>query len=125
MCGRTSVGKSFLCSAFRLVRPCVRPVDAAHIAAGHNAFRGDGSRPKARARGAMAHMDFPALGFDRTVHYTATALPKLIDRRCRLGDHYWFSVTLTCDHHRPDRPGYLVGKSDCGNLWRTPREKLN
>ncbi|MDB5411027.1 MAG: hypothetical protein JWL84_5939 [Rhodospirillales bacterium] len=32
------------------VRRCVRPVGAVHVTAGHNAFREDGSRPRARAR---------------------------------------------------------------------------
>ena len=50
------------------------------VAAGHNAFRGDGSRPQARARGAMAQMGFPALGIDRSVHYIAFALSKTVFR---------------------------------------------
>jgi hypothetical protein len=50
MCGRLPVGKGFS-HALRVwsARPCVRPVDAARMAAGHNAFRGSGSRPRSRA----------------------------------------------------------------------------
>jgi hypothetical protein len=43
MCGRLRVGKDFL---ERLqhwsVQPCVRPVYAVHMIAGHNALRGSG-----------------------------------------------------------------------------------
>ena len=41
MCGRLPVGKSKLHVA-ALVQPCVRPVDAVHMTAGHNALRGSG-----------------------------------------------------------------------------------
>ena len=43
MCGRLRVGKSFLSRLqHSSVQPCVRPVSAAHGAAGHNALRGSG-----------------------------------------------------------------------------------
>ena len=43
LCGRLSVGKGFLVPLQRwLVRPCVRPVCAAHTAAGRNAIRVSG-----------------------------------------------------------------------------------
>src|ERR1019366_1748089 len=78
MCGRLPVGKGFLdvLPFGRCGHVCGRLMRHTK-AAGHNAFRGDGSRPKARARSAMAQMGFPALGFDRSVHYIASALPKL------------------------------------------------
>ena len=41
------------------VRPCVRPVGAARMTAGHNAFREDGSRSRVRARSAWARLGFP------------------------------------------------------------------
>jgi len=46
MCGRRLIDKSFLteCSIGR-VRSCVRPVDAARMAAGPNAQRGSGPNP--------------------------------------------------------------------------------
>jgi hypothetical protein len=46
-------------------------------AAGHNAFRGDGSQPKARARSAMAQLGFPALGFDRWCITSQLPFPNL------------------------------------------------
>jgi len=48
------------------------------MTAGHNAFREDGSRPRARARGAMAQMGFPFSGIDRLSHYISSALPKFV-----------------------------------------------
>jgi hypothetical protein len=65
MCGRLPVGKGFLdvVSFGRCGHVCglfVRHTSAA----GHNAFRGDGSLSKARARSALTQMGFPALGFD-------------------------------------------------------------
>jgi hypothetical protein len=60
------------------VRPCVRPVDAAHNAAGHNAFREGGSRSKARARGAGPQLGFPVFRFDRLSHYFMFALTNFV-----------------------------------------------
>jgi hypothetical protein len=47
------------------VLPCVRPVDAARMAAGPNAIRGIGSQSKARARGTWGQSGFPGPRFDR------------------------------------------------------------
>jgi len=65
MCGRLSVGKGFLdVLPFGRCGHVCGLLMRLTLAAGHNAFRGDGSRPIARARGALAQMGFPALGFD-------------------------------------------------------------
>ncbi len=64
VCGRLSFGKGFLEALHRWsVRPCVRPVGAVRMTAGHNAFREDGSRPKTRARSASAIVGFPVFRF--------------------------------------------------------------
>jgi hypothetical protein len=43
MCGRLRVGKDFLERVQHWsVQPCVRPVYAVHMTAGHNALRGSG-----------------------------------------------------------------------------------
>src|SRR5829696_1716388 len=60
------------------VRPCVRPVGAARMAAGHNAFREDGSRTTPRARGALADWVFPLFGSTGWLRYVRVALPKLV-----------------------------------------------
>ena len=80
VCGRLSVGKGFLCSSARLGR-CGRVFDLLvrhRRAAGHNAFREDGSRPKARARSASAILGFPIFRFDRLSHYFMSALPNFV-----------------------------------------------
>src|SRR5215469_14673763 len=46
MCGRLRVGKAFFTFAGWSVQPCVRPVRAVHMTAGHNAFRGSGPGQK-------------------------------------------------------------------------------
>src|SRR5471030_660299 len=43
MCGRPRIGKSFLhVLQHWSVQPCVRPINAVHMTAGHNALRGSG-----------------------------------------------------------------------------------
>src|SRR6202163_5082377 len=43
MCGRLRVGKTFFhVLQHWSVQPCVRPFDAVHMTAGHNALRGSG-----------------------------------------------------------------------------------
>ena len=60
MCGRLRFGKGlFEGAAIGRVLPCVRPVDAASVAAGPNAIRRTGSQSKARAQGALAKTGFP------------------------------------------------------------------
>jgi len=52
----------------RLVRseqPCVRPVDAARMTAGHNAFRGSGPGQKLALDSAVAQVGCPDLRIDR------------------------------------------------------------
>jgi NAD(P)-dependent dehydrogenase (short-subunit alcohol dehydrogenase family) len=65
VCGRLPVGKGFLRSSAMFGR-CGRVFDLLmrHTnAAGHNAFREDGSRPKRRARSASAIVGFPIFRF--------------------------------------------------------------
>jgi hypothetical protein len=51
MCGRLRVGKNFLHDLQDWsVRPCVRPVSAVHMTAGHNALRGSGPDQQPRIR---------------------------------------------------------------------------
>jgi hypothetical protein len=55
MCGRLPAGKGFLHGAVGRLRPCVRPVCAVHMTAGHNALRGSGPGQKLAFDDAMAH----------------------------------------------------------------------
>ena len=61
MCGRLRVGKSFFhVLQHWSVQPCVRPFDAVHMTAGHNALRGSGPDQKhAFDSNAMAQVGCP------------------------------------------------------------------
>jgi hypothetical protein len=65
MCGRLRVGKDFLHAASWSVQPCVRPVSAAHRAAGHNTLRGSGPGQKPAFDNALALMGCPDRRIDR------------------------------------------------------------
>jgi hypothetical protein len=66
MCGRLRVGKSFLhaCSSGS-ERPCVRPVSAVHVTAGHNVVRGSGPGQYHAFDHAVAQVGCPDRRIDR------------------------------------------------------------
>jgi hypothetical protein len=47
------------------VRPCVRPLSAVHVTAGHNALRGSGPGQKDAFDNAVAHVGCPDRRIDR------------------------------------------------------------
>ena len=61
-------------------RPCVRPVDAARITAGHNALRGSGPGQKAAFDNAMALVGCPDLRIDRICITCFSPLPTFTSR---------------------------------------------
>jgi hypothetical protein len=65
MCGRLRVGKENLTSRRWSVRPCVRPVSAVRMTAGHNAFRGSGPGQKPAFDNAVARVGCPDRRIDR------------------------------------------------------------
>jgi hypothetical protein len=65
LCGRLRVGKAFFTFAGWSVQPCVRPVSAAHKAAGHNALRGSGPGQNLAFDNALAQMGCPDRRIDR------------------------------------------------------------
>ena len=66
MCGRLRVGKNFLhVLQHWSVQPCVRPFDAVHMTAGHNALRGSGPDQNLAFKNAMAHVGCPDRRIDR------------------------------------------------------------
>jgi hypothetical protein len=65
MCGRLPVGKAFLHGAAGRLRPCVRPIHAVHLTAGHNALRGSGPGQKHAFDDAMALVGCPDRRIDR------------------------------------------------------------
>jgi hypothetical protein len=66
MCGRLRVGKSFLhVLQHWSVQPCVRPINAVHMTAGHNALRGSGPDQQLAFKNAMARVGCPDRRIDR------------------------------------------------------------
>ena len=105
------------------VQPCVRPLSAAHRAAGHNALRGSGPDQKHAFDHALAQVGCPDRRIDRLCitccspsqpshHAGCPARSRL--RRKRDG----FLVALAPGHQHPHHPRNLVGERDGGNLAR-------
>src|SRR6267142_3504523 len=101
MCGRLRVGKDFLhVLQHWSVQPCVRPFNAVHMTAGHNALRGSGPDQTLAFDNAMARVGCP----DRR-----------IDRLC-----------ITCclpsqpSHHAGCRRDLVYRASATGSLYRAP-----
>jgi hypothetical protein len=66
MCGRLRVGKSFFTFLQHWsVQPCVRPIGAVHMTAGHNALRGSGPGQKPAFDDALARVGCPDRRIDR------------------------------------------------------------
>ena len=110
------------------VQPCVRPLDAVHMTAGHNALRGSGPDQKLAFDNAMALVGCPDRRIDRLCitccspsqpshHAGCPARSHLRRKRGRL------LVSLTLRHHRPDHPGNFVGERDGGDLCRPPSQQ--
>ena len=109
------------------VQPCVRPVDAVHITAGHNALRGSGPGQKLAFDNALAQMGCPDRRIDRLCitccspsqpsHHIGCPM-RSRSRRERGG----FFVAFAPSHHRPRHPGDLVGERDGRDLRRSPRQ---
>jgi hypothetical protein len=109
------------------VQPCVRPLDAVHMTAGHNALRGSGPGQQAAFDNAMARVGCPDRRIDRLgitccspsqpSHHAGYPARSRLSRK-RDG----FLVSLAPSHHGPDHSRDLVGERDSGNLRRPPRQ---
>src|ERR1700686_3082262 len=107
------------------VQPCVRPFNAVHMTAGHNALRGSGPDQQLAFKNAMAHVGCPDRRIDRLCitccspsqpsHHAGCPARSRLSRK-RDG----FLVSLAPGHHGPDHSRDLVGKRDGGNLGRPP-----
>ena len=110
------------------VQPCVRPLSAVHVTAGHNALRGSGPGQKDAFDDALAHVGCPDRRIDRLCitccspsqpsHHTGCPM-RSGSRRQRSG----LLVSLAFGHHRPRHPGDLVGERDGHDLRRPPRQQ--
>ena len=63
------------------VQPCVRPLSAAHRAAGHNALRGSGPGQKHAFDNALAHVGCPDRRIDRLCITCCSPFPTFTSRR--------------------------------------------
>lgn len=63
------------------VQPCVRPVCAVHMTAGHNALRGSGPGQNPAFEDALAHMGCPDRRIDRLCITCCSPSPTFISRR--------------------------------------------
>ena len=129
MCGRLRVGKSFLHVLQQWsVQPCVRPFNAVHMTAGHNALRGTGPDQNLAFDNAMARVGCPDRRIDRLCitccspsqpshHAGCPARSQLSRKRDR------FLVSLAPGHHGPDHSRDFVGERDSRNLGRPPRQQ--
>ena len=73
--GRLRVGKSFFTLQHWSVQPCVRPVSAVHVTAGHNALRGSGPGHNLAFDNAVAHVGCPDRRIDRLCITCCSPLP--------------------------------------------------
>jgi hypothetical protein len=110
------------------VQPCVRPVGAVHMTAGHNALRGSGPGQQLAFDNALARVGCPDRRIDRLCitccsssqpsHHVGCPARSRLRRQCD-----GLLVTLALGHHGPGHPRNLVGKRDGGDLRRAPRQQ--
>src|SRR5664279_4822886 len=115
------------------VQPCVRPVSAAHVAAGHNALRGSGPGQKHAFDNALAQVGCPDRRIDRLCITCCSPFPTFTSRRGIRRDLVYaaslrskrdrFIVSLAPGHHGPDHPRNLIGERDCSDLDRPPSQQ--
>jgi len=108
------------------VQPCVRPIDAAHMTAGHNALRGSGPGQKHAFDNALAHVGCPDRRIDRLCitcclpsqpsHHAGCPTRSRLSRKC-----YGFLVALANKIARMAWAMMAKGERDGGNLGRPPR----
>src|SRR4029079_14794516 len=110
------------------VQPCVRPFNAVHMTAGHNALRGSGPNQTDAFDNALTQVGCPDRRIDRlcitccspsqpSPHAGYPARSRLSRKRDG------FLVSLAPGHHGPDHPRDLVGERDSGNLGRPPGQQ--
>jgi hypothetical protein len=101
------------------VQPCVRPLSAVHMTAGHNALRRSGPYHKRAFNNAVAQVGCPDRRTDRLCITCCSPFPTFTSRRMCDG----FLVSLAPGHHGPGHSRDLIGKRDGRDLCRPPREE--
>ena len=124
----SELARAFFTSQPWSVQPCVRPLDAVHMTAGHNALRGSGPGQKLAFDNAMAQVGCPDRRIDRLCitccspsqpsHHAGCPARSRLRRKCD-----GLPVTLALGHHGPGHPRELVGERDGGDLGRSPGQQ--
>ncbi len=119
----SGLARTFFTSQAWSVLPCVRPLSAVHMTAGHNALRGSGPGQNRAFDDAMAHVGCPDRRIDRLCitccspsqpsHHAGCPAQSRLPGKCRR-----LFVTLALGHHGPGHPRDLVGERDRGDLGR-------
>src|SRR5499427_5696195 len=109
------------------VQPCVRPVRAAHKAAGHNALRGSGPGQKPAFDNALAHVGYPDRRIDRLCFTCCSPSQPSHHARVRGAisldlQRRRIIVPRARSHHCPSHSRKLVGKRDRRNFGRPSRQ---
>ena len=105
------------------VQPCVRPLSAVHMTAGHNALRGSGPGHKPAFENALALVGCPDRRIDRLC-ITCCSPSQPLHHAMVLGaissdpQRGWIIVSLAPGHHCPSHSGELVGKGDGRDFGR-------
>ena len=110
------------------VQPCVRPLSAVHMTAGHNALRGSGPGQKLAFDNALALVGCPDRRIDRLCitccspsqpsHHAIWPARSRSRRECG-----GFLVAFASGDDSPLHPGDLIGERDGCNLGRSPRQQ--
>jgi len=108
------------------VQPCVRPLSAVHMTAGHNALRGSGPGQKNAFDDALARVGCPDRRIDRLC-FTCCS-PFQLSRHAIRGaisldlQRRRIIVPRARSHHCPSHSRKLVGKRDRRNFGRPSRQ---
>src|SRR5215813_3920982 len=127
----SELAKLFFTFAGWSVQPCVRPVRAAHKAAGHNAFRGSG--PGQNRAFEMHWHKWVVLIADRpALHYVLFALPTFTSRPMSARSQSrrkcdGFLIAITPGHHlRISPPAARTGSPNMqSSIWRGRRTRTS
>jgi hypothetical protein len=112
------------------VQPCVRPFNAVHITAGHNALRRSGPDQTDAFDNVLTQVGCPDRRIDRLCITCCSPSQPLHHADCPARSRLarkrdGFLVSLAPGHHGPDHPRNLVGERDSRNLGRLARKAVS
>ena len=119
----SELARTFLTPQAWSVQPCVRPVCAVHMTAGHNALRGSGPGQKPAFENAVAQVGCPDRRIDRLCITCCSSSPTFTSRQI-LGaislrpERDRIIISLAARHQCPGHSSKLVGKRDSCHFGR-------